>query len=48
MVSELTEETEEVGFGLEIPWKYFSEGDDFSCERFHRMLIQHLAMSNDV
>ena len=27
-------------FGLEVPWEYFFEGDDFSYERLHRKLIE--------
>ena len=36
------------GFGLEIPWEYIFEGDDFSCEWPHRKLIEYLAMSSAV
>ena len=41
LVSELTE----VVFGLEVSWEYIFEGDDFSCERLHRKLIECLALS---
>ena len=33
------------GCGLEVPWEYIFEGDDFSCERLHRELIECLALS---
>ena len=33
------------GFGLEVPWEYIFEGDEFSCERLHRELIERLALS---
>ena len=23
-------------FGLEVPWEYIFEGNDFSCEQLHR------------
>ena len=36
------------GFGLEVPWEYIFEGDDFSYERLHRKLIECLAMSSAV
>ena len=43
LVSELTEE---VVFGLEVPWEYIFEGDnEFSYERMHRKLIECLALS---
>ena len=36
------------GFGLGDPREYIFEGDDFSCERLHRKLIECLAMSSAV
>ena len=41
----VSEFTEEVVFGLEVPWEYIFEGDDFSCERLHGKLIECLARS---